>query len=361
MDVDPLQGAGDAWAKAGGSSALEDESTKALFQSVNPKQRESKAWHRYEKYKAATTVGEAIGLGAERTDLNNDFKKKIMTITTKKRKREAATGTPDRESAERAARPSFAGAVAEVPQMPPIEHRAFTLDDIKSLMETTFRNEMTSFTSQIRETFQEIRGSVAEVREELRQERVTREREQQAISERCARIEEQLANRGRSHEGSADDKLTLVVGGFGTVPKEVALDTVSKALDDVAGFVEAFATSDVPSVVFARFDTDDALTTFLKQQNECEGFGRQGLRAGRSKPPEERRRQRALNKIKRAVCENTKAESKAVRLNRRTMKAFRIEGHVAVEIALVNHDAKVIWAQDVSPAVRARTEELLNE
>ena len=78
-------------------------------------------------------------------------------------------------------------------------------------------------------------------------------------------------------------------------------------------------------------------------------------------PPEERRRQRALNKIKRAVCETTNAESKTVRLNRRTMKAFRIEGRVAVEIASVSHDAKIHWAHDVSPAVRARTDELLRE
>ena len=77
MDVDPLQGPGDAGAKAG-PSALDDDSTKIAFQSANPKQKESKAWHRFEKYKAATTVGEAIGLGAERSDLNNDLKKNFV-------------------------------------------------------------------------------------------------------------------------------------------------------------------------------------------------------------------------------------------------------------------------------------------
>ena len=101
MDVDPLQRPGDAWAKAR-SSALDDDSTKIISQSANPKQRESKAWHRFEKYKAAVTVGEATGLVAERSDLNNDLKNNFMTITKKDGKRAPATGSPDRESAERA-------------------------------------------------------------------------------------------------------------------------------------------------------------------------------------------------------------------------------------------------------------------
>ena len=95
MDVDPLQGPGDAGAKAG-PSALDDDSTKIAFQSANPMQKESKAWHRFEKYKAATTVGEAIGLGAERSDLNNDLKKNFMTITKKD-----ALSKPDDETVRR--------------------------------------------------------------------------------------------------------------------------------------------------------------------------------------------------------------------------------------------------------------------
>eukprot|EP00972_Heterocapsa_arctica_P065418 9656171-Heterocapsa_arctica.AAC.1 len=72
------------------------------------------------------------------------------------------------------------------------------------------------------------------------------------MTERIQKLEQEL---GRSEPMRAPrddaDKFTLVVGGFGTVPKEVALETVKVALDEVAGFVEAYATSDVPSVVFA--------------------------------------------------------------------------------------------------------------
>ena len=57
---------------------MDEDSTKIAFQSANPKQKESKAWHRFEKYTAAATVGEAIGLGAEWPDLNNDFKKNFI-------------------------------------------------------------------------------------------------------------------------------------------------------------------------------------------------------------------------------------------------------------------------------------------
>ena len=92
MDVDPRQGPGDAEAKAG-PSALDEDSTNIVFQSTNPKQKER---HRFEKYKAATTVGEAIGLGAERSDLNNDLKKNFMTITTK-----VISSKPDDETVRR--------------------------------------------------------------------------------------------------------------------------------------------------------------------------------------------------------------------------------------------------------------------
>jgi molybdopterin biosynthesis enzyme MoaB len=355
---------------------------KVKFAQENPKMKNTKSYVRYERYKRSLTIAAAVAMGATLEDLKTDHHKGYMEIhgmaveepVGGKRAVDAATPEDAKHRSKRPTKDSnddppdeasnatkkelrFEEPAAHVQ----VHDQAALMMQIKAVMEETLAKHMDKYTKEINDTVKECKASVETVRRDLAQERVTREREQQVINERFARIEEQLANRGRSHEGNEDDKLTLVVGGFGTVPKEVALDTVSKALDDIAGFVEAFATSDVPSVVFAKFDTEDALTTFLKQQNECEGFGREGLHAGRSKPPEERRRQRALNKIKRAVCETTNAESKTVRLNRRTMKAFRIEGRVAVEIASVSHDAKIHWAHDVSPAVRARTDELLRE
>lgn len=165
-------------------------------------------------------------------------------------------------------------------------------------------------------------------------------------------------NDGDINRGTDDDKLTLVVGGFGTVPKEVALETVTKALDDVAGFIEAYATSDVPSVVFARFDTERAVATFLRSQKDIEEFD--GLRANRSRPPEERKAQRKLNKIKRAVCEATPCDGKAVRINRSTHRVYHIRDSVATEIARVHND-RIEWAETVNTDIKNKCAALLEE
>lgn len=354
MEVDPLQGPGDAWAKAV-SSALDDDNTTIVFQSTNPKQRESKAWHRYEKYKGATTVGEAIGLGAERTDLNNDLKKNFMTITKKDGKRAPATGTPDRESAERAKTPNFGAVVAEVPTLPPIQRQAFTLDDIKSLMEKTIRNEMTTFTSQIKDTFQEVRGSVDEVREEMRRDRVSMEERLAAMDARMEAME-RGGGGARAANDAVDDTL-LIVRGFGRVTRDLAIETVTKALDEVAGFVEAFAEGLTPTIVKARFDTSQSLQTFLRSQSTVASFN--GMNASRDEPYPKRQWNRTLNKIKRATIETTACDGKEVVIDRFKRQVFKVTGGRLQEIAAVDATSNITWAPDVKEEIKARAGALL--
>ena len=402
MDIDPVSLPTDWW-KHGG--------VKIEFQQTNPKQAKSKAWARYERYKTTTTVAAAIAVGALPEDLRGDYAKKYLSITSV----DAAAGTAQRTVKRDLLSP---GAAASMPQRTPqrartVHHNIMstevtddsplgthrpcgncrepgcqycftseaaapaehtqvnqppdgvvTLRAMQEMMRETMRAEMAEWKATFQSTMSEFRSALDGVRQDLVHEKMQREREQRNLMERVARLEEQMAG-GRASDGTRDsnieDKLTLVVGGFGTVPKEVALETVSKALDEIAGFVEAYATSEVPSVVFAKFDSEESLTTFLKHQGEHEGFTVEGLHAGRPKPREERRRQRALNKIKRAVCEVTQAESKAVRLDRRSMKAYRVDGRMAVEIAHVGQDASIKWSQDALPAVKARAEELLTE
>lgn len=55
------------------------EETPIAYKSENPKRSGSQAQQRYDKYKAAKTVGEAVRLGASRGDIQNDMDKGFCT------------------------------------------------------------------------------------------------------------------------------------------------------------------------------------------------------------------------------------------------------------------------------------------
>ena len=65
------------------------------------------------------------------------------------------------------------------------------------------------------------------------------------------------------------------------------------------GFIEAYPTSNLPSVVFPKFGTERVVATFPRTQKDIEESN--GLRANRSRPPEEQKVQRKLNNIKKAL------------------------------------------------------------
>ena len=44
----------------------------------NPKGEQTKSWERYERYKVAKTIKEALSLGATKDDINNDYACKFV-------------------------------------------------------------------------------------------------------------------------------------------------------------------------------------------------------------------------------------------------------------------------------------------
>eukprot|EP00438_Fugacium_kawagutii_P009487 Skav204860 [mRNA] locus=scaffold1883:198033:203581:+ [translate_table: standard] len=83
--------------------------TQIEFQTTNPKKIGSKAHERYEKYKAATSIGEAHANGAKWDDLTTDFDKAYLkfrdvedSAMSSAPKRAAPEGTPGREAEARA-------------------------------------------------------------------------------------------------------------------------------------------------------------------------------------------------------------------------------------------------------------------
>ena len=70
-----------------------------VFQAKNPKRRRSSAWGRYERYKVATTVGQARELGATGDDLRHDARHGFVAVTPAQAPGMAAGALPCRDQA----------------------------------------------------------------------------------------------------------------------------------------------------------------------------------------------------------------------------------------------------------------------
>ena len=81
---------------------LKTSDTAISFRGENPR---SKAWERFEKYKTATTIGEATKLGAQWQDISADFETEFLTFADVDMpvisKRSAPEGSPDKEAKAR--------------------------------------------------------------------------------------------------------------------------------------------------------------------------------------------------------------------------------------------------------------------
>eukprot|EP00972_Heterocapsa_arctica_P005165 767700-Heterocapsa_arctica.AAC.1 len=70
------------------------------------------------------------------------------------------------------------------PPMPPAQEHTAMLAALEEMVQRTIRQEISGLADSIKGTFQEIRDSVQEVCEELRQERLAKERDIEANNKR---------------------------------------------------------------------------------------------------------------------------------------------------------------------------------
>ena len=172
-------------------SVLKNGATSISIQTENPKKTGSKAWERFEKYKHATTIAEAMGNSANWQDLSGDFEKGYMKIVdaghetmTSSTKRSAPEGTPDREAHARAKfQPTQLVPQVLVPEvLDPInkvEMSAATIAALRSIMREEFKHGMAEMETMLAS---KIENSVGELRKEIASERDARQHVEERIS-----------------------------------------------------------------------------------------------------------------------------------------------------------------------------------
>ena len=221
--------------------ALRNSATIIQIQPDNPKKSGSKAFERFDRYKAATTIGDATNKGANWQGLTTDFEKEFLKIPDLipsdvdrqgGTKRGAPAGTPDREADARSKMHSSAAMVPKVwipeanNQISKVEMSAATITPLRAMMREEIKNGMLEMEDRFTN---KLHQAVGNMKEEMKIEREAR----QQLEERITRLEKESAGKegkfsqNGNHETDDVDKAVAVVGGF-----------VHKTLEEVEALVE---------------------------------------------------------------------------------------------------------------------------
>ena len=135
-------------------TALKDMDQKIVLQQNNPKKVGTKAWERFEKYKHATTIGEANQKGANWQDMSSDFEKGFLRFVDGHGEQDSAMpaaaktpapeSTPDRESQARA-KMQLAEVVPQVLEVDPVtkvEMSAGTIAALRAMLREEMNHGM---------------------------------------------------------------------------------------------------------------------------------------------------------------------------------------------------------------------------
>ena len=141
----------------------------------------------------------------------------------------------------------------------------------------------------------------------------------------------------------------------------VRVDVEKRVKDAVArmeGIQKIRFDDEKTSICFLDFDSSSYMMKFVKNQKEIAEF--KGLYANKEEGELVRDVNRALNKIKRAVCEVAGVEGKSVRFLRApTSKVIWNQDGRIIEVAYVDCFGNINWADNVENAIRVYTKELL--
>ena len=350
-------------------SALKNGATSIAIQTENPKKAGSKAWERFEKYKHATTIAEAMGNSANWQDLSGDFEKGYMKIVdvgdepmTASTKRSAPEGTPDREAQARAKfQPTQLVPQVWVPEvMDPInkvEMSAATIAALRSMMREEFKHGMAEMETILAS---KIENSVGELRKEIASERDAR----QHLEERISHLEQKhLIPNMPDLEEDVVDKSMVVIGGFAADALEDAEKIVQDMLAGVDGFRDVDMAGSKQDIALASFDTPQKAMQFIRGQRTNPVMKSHNLWAAENRSRSERMRCKVVSKVKKFMIEIGGVEAKDIKVN---YKLFKVNARVSgrnLLVASVNGNGELSWLHDNVPGapVREAAESFMEE
>ena len=231
-----------------------------LLRAESPKKAGSKAWERYEKYKSATTVGDATCLGAQWQDLSADFEKGFLKFNVE------------------------------------VNPRAATMSIRRNMMRKEIALGIEGIETRVAN---KLDDSLDRLHSQLAMER-----------EACIQLEERVRQLKRklpavSPDGGGDevDKPIAVIGGFGEKTVEETERLLQQQLVQIDGFQELTMTESEPPLGLARFQSPANAMTFIRSQKKHRGIQDAKLWAAENRTRSERSRLKIVSKLKKFLVE----------------------------------------------------------
>ena len=337
----------------------------------------SKAFERFDRYKAATTIGDATNKGANWQDLTTDFEKEFLKIPDLipsdvdgqgGTKRGAPAGTPDREADARSKMHSSATMVPKVliPEandpISKVEMSAATITALRAMMREEIKNGMLEMEDRFSN---KLHQAVGNMKEEVKIEREAR----QQLEERIARLEKESAlkegkfSQNGKHEADDVDKAVDVVGGFVDKTLEEVEALVEEMMRGVQGYKDMEIVDINPPLALATFDAPMQAMKFIRGQKRNPTLQTNKLWVTENRSKMERMRCKSLSKLKKFLIELGDFEPANIIVNYKKFNAMaRIDGKLAA-LATVGDDLGVEWLDKniVNEDVRKAMEVFISE
>ena len=354
---------------------LKDGSTPIQFAKDNPKKVGSKAWDRYEQYKDANSISQAMEKKAGWQDLTADFEKGFLKIMkdmdvemqgpTKRPAPEgtpaAPEGTPDREAQAR----TKSQASTLIPRSLPteiedpiskVEISAATLTALRMVMREEITHGVSAMESRLMNRMDE---QMQNMKEEIEKEKAAR-----------GLLESRLHNLEAKQNMKIDvdkmddevDKSIAVIGGFGEKGIEEAEDVLKELLAHINGFQDVNLVESNSGVLgLAQFDTPSNAFKFVRSQKKHTGIQHAGLWVAENRTRAERNRSKVVSKWKKFLIELGNMNPKDVMVSYKVFKVVVRVGSKLIPLASVDSDMEVHWhdAEMPSADVKKALEEFI--
>ena len=335
--------------------ALKNPATAIQIQEANPKKPGSKAFERFDRYKTATTIGDATAKGANWQDLTGDFEKEYLKIPDLmlvdeagpgSTKRAAPEGTPDREADARSKMSSTTTIVpkALIPEasepVSKVEMSAATIAALRGMMRDEIKNGMLEMEHRFTK---QLDRAIGDMKEEMKVETTAR----QQLIERILHLEQNLSKQSNSttdagNEGEVD-KAVAVVGGFVDKAIEEVESLVEEMMRGVHGYKEVEIIDITPPLALASFDTPMQAMKFIRSQKRNATVQTNKLWVSENRSKSERMRCKAVSKLKKFLIELGEFEPSNIIVNYKSFKVMARINSKLVPVANVTADLDVEW------------------